>query len=249
MIGRFFEDSNAKYCVLGDVRPTNLHAARNVQTTEVLNEIQHALIAAGMDFRDVVRTWFYNHDILDWYSEFNSARTEFFHRTAITRIPASTGIGVANAAGGALIAKAFAIRPKTAAVTIRQVPSPLQPEASAYGSVFSRAMEVADQAGRTLYVSGTASILPNGETAHATDTALQIEKTMEVVDALLLGNGMTLSDTTRAIGYFRHSEDIPLWECYAQSRKLQALPILLTRSHVCRENLLFEIELDATQKK
>ena len=248
ILGRFFEDLDAKYCVLGDVRPANPQAPRSAQTADVLDAIQRALTDAGMHFRDVVRTWFYNQDILAWYAEFNQARTAFFQQHGIIRMPASTGIGVSNTSGAALVAKAIAVQPKTRAVTVRCVDSPLQREASAYGSSFSRAMEVADRAGRTIYISGTASILPNGKTVHIGNVAGQIEKTMEVVGAILAQNGMSFSDTTRAIAYFRHQEHIPLWEYYCRSRRLPTLPVILTQCDICRDNLLFEIELDAARK-
>jgi len=249
IIGRFFEDSDAKYCVLGDIRPTNPQAPRGAQATDVLNAIQRTLTDAGMHFRNVVRTWFYNHEILDWYGEFNRARTAFFQQHGITRMPASTGIGVSNAGGAALVAKAIAVQPKNRSVTVRRVDSPLQREASAYGSAFSRAMEVADRAGRIIYISGTASILPNGETAHTENVVGQIEKTMEVVGAILTQNGMSLSDATRAIAYFRHQKHIPFWEQYCRTRRLPPLPVILTQCDICRDDLLFEIELDAAKKK
>jgi len=247
IIGRFYEDSDARYCMLGDVRPTDPKAPRGEQATEVLNAMRHALAAVGMNFRHVVRTWFYNEKLLDWYAEFNHARTEFFREHRITRMPASTGIGVANAGGGALVAKAIAVQPKTRFVTVRRVASPLQHEATAYGSSFSRAMEVADRAGRILYISGTASILPNGKTAYVGNAAAQIEKTMEVVGEILTNNAMNFSDTTRAIAYFRHREHIPLWEQYCLAHRMPPLPVILTQCDVCRDDLLFEIELDAAR--
>ena len=70
---------------------------------------------------------------------------------------------------------------------------------------------------------------------------------MEVVEAILARNGMNLSDTVRAIGYFRHREHIPLWRQYCQARGLAPIPILLTECEVCRRNLLFEIELDTAR--
>jgi enamine deaminase RidA (YjgF/YER057c/UK114 family) len=248
VIGNYFEDANAKYCILGDIRPRNIEGSRGAQTGDVLRRIQRTLMTVGMDFRHVVRTWFYNDRILDWYGEFNKARASFFERQEFDVIPASTGIGTANAAGTALIAKAIAVMPKNSLVTIRSVESPLQCEASAYGSVFSRAFEVADPAARVLYVSGTASIAPNGDTEHVGNAAKQIEKTMEVVDAMLAGNGMSVSDTVRAIGYFRRREHIPLWRHYCRSRGLEAMPILLTECEICRDDLLFEIELDAARE-
>jgi enamine deaminase RidA (YjgF/YER057c/UK114 family) len=248
VLGSFFEDSDAKYCVLGGIGPTDTKAPRGEQTTEVLDTIQRTLTDAGMHFRDVVRTWFYNDDILAWYPEFNQARTAFFQEHGITRMPASTGIGVANFSGAALVTNAIAVQPKTGAVTVRRVKSPLQHEASAYGSSFSRAMEIADRKGRVLYISGTASILPNGETTHLGDVAGQIEKTMEVVKAILEHNKMNFTDTTRAIAYFRHQEHIPLWNQYCRNHRMPLLPVILTRCDVCRDNLLFEIELDAAKK-
>jgi enamine deaminase RidA (YjgF/YER057c/UK114 family) len=108
-------------------------------------------------------------------------------------------------------------------------------------------MEVRDSSTRTLYVSGTASIEPAGRTVHAGNAAKQIETTMEVVCALIEEAGMVLTDTTRAIAYFRHSEHIPLWHDYCRKRQLLPLPIILIPSDICRDDLLFEIELDAAR--
>jgi len=58
------------------------------------------LEAQGASYRDVARTWFYLSDILDWYPEFNRARTAIYGQFGILpgqsngrlRLPASTGI-------------------------------------------------------------------------------------------------------------------------------------------------------------
>jgi len=245
VIGRVFEDADAKYCVLSGVLPADIASQRDVQAGQVLQTIQKTLAGEGMDFKDVVRTWFYVDRILEWYDDFNRVRTAFFTRQGITRIPASTGIGAANAAGAALVAKVIAVMPKNGNVSINGVRSPLQCEASRYGSAFSRAMEVRDSSLRTVYVSGTASIEPGGKTVHAGNTSGQIEKTMEVIHALLAEAGMELQDTIRAIAYFRRSDDIPLWHEYCRNRNLVPIPILLVPADICRDDLLFEIELDA----
>ena len=246
VIGHIFEDCDAKYCILGDMRPDNPTATPVEQSLNVLRTIQEVLASVEMDFRDVVRTWFYNDQILEWYAEFNEARSAFFQQQSIELIPASTGIGVSNTTGVALVVKAIAVLPKNRSLTIRRVESPLQSEASTYGSAFSRAMEVTDRTSRVLYISGTASIEANGKTAHAGNPAKQIEKTMEVVEAILARNKMSLSDTVRAIGYFRHRYHIPLWDKYCQSQQLPPIPIILTECDICRDDLLFEIELDAS---
>lgn len=57
--------------------------------------MEEALNRAGMDFSHVVRTWFYNNRLLDWYEEFNRARDTFFESRGVfdRLVPASTGIG------------------------------------------------------------------------------------------------------------------------------------------------------------
>ncbi len=249
VIGNVWEDTDAKYCVLGGVSPTDVLAPRDVQAEEMFEIFQRALEGVGMDFHDVVRTWFYNDRILDWYADFNRVRTAFFKRNEIQRMPASTGVGAANPAGAALVTKAIAVRPKTEAVTVRPVESPLQCDAFSYGSAFSRAMEVATPRSRSIYVSGTASIEPGGATIHIGNTTLQIAKTMEVVDALLAHAGMDIADTTRAIAYFRHSGEMHLWQDYCDARHLPPLPTVVAQCDVCRDDLLFEIELDATRAR
>ncbi len=245
VLGNYWEDADAVYCQLGGVRPTNLLTSPSDQARQVFCIIQNILENIGLDFCNVVRTWFYNDRIVEWYPEFNATRTEFFREHNISVPPASTGIGVANASGSALMAKLIAVKPKTDRVTIRRVDSPLQCEASRYGSSFSRATEVADSKSRVLYISGTASIEPDGRTIHVGDTAKQIEKTMQVVEALLNHKGMCWSDTTRAIAYFRHYKDAALWEKFVRSRKLPRFPVNVVQCEICRSDLLFEIELDA----
>lgn len=47
-----------------------------------------------MDFSHVIRTWFYNNRLLDWYEEFNRARDTFFESRGVfdRLVPASTGL-------------------------------------------------------------------------------------------------------------------------------------------------------------
>ena len=248
LIGHSFEDSDAKYCMLGGLYPSDPTAPPAAQTEDVFQMIERALAETGLDFRHVVRTWFYNDQILAWYADFNRVRTRFFQEHGITLMPASTGIGAPNSAGTALVAKVIAILPKTDAVKIRKAVSPLQHEAFAYGSAFSRAIEVAGPQARTVYISGTASIDPDGKTVFVGNAALQIAKTMEVVNGILGAAGMDLGDTTRAVAYFRNPEDVALWREYCRKESLPRLPVIEVGSTVCRDDLLFEIELDAARE-
>ncbi|MEI6492566.1 MAG: Rid family hydrolase [Verrucomicrobiota bacterium] len=240
--GYLIEAGGATHCFLGGLLPDDPRASRGDQTQDVFRAIEETLALVGMGFEHVVRTWFYNEKILEWYPEFNAVRTEFFQRHAIRRMPASTGIGAPNRAGTALVAKALAVRP--GAGEIRICRSPLQCDAFAYGSAFSRAIEVSDSCSRTLYVSGTASIEPGGQSAHQGNPAAQIELTMDVVRAIVDEAGMQLADTTRAIAYFRDPAHIPLWDRFCPP----GLPSVSLGCHVCRDDLLFEIELDVAAR-
>jgi len=238
--GYLVEDSGSSHCFLGGLKPGDPKATRERQAEEVFAAIEEALALAGLNFGHVVRTWFYNDKILDWYPVFNRVRTWFFQRHSVRRMPASTGIGAPNPSGTALVAKAVAARFGDG--EIRVCRSPLQCDAFAYGSAFSRAIEVSDPRSRTLYVSGTASIEPGGRSVCKGDPSGQIALTMDVVRAILDEAGMRLEDTTRAVAYFRDPAHIPLWEKHC--RGLPALPVVSLGCHVCRDDLLFEIEID-----
>ena len=61
---------------------------------------------AGMEFRDVVRTWIHLRDIDRDYADLNRARREFFAARGIDPVPASTGIGGGPVSGGTICASA-----------------------------------------------------------------------------------------------------------------------------------------------
>ena len=246
-IGQIFEDEDALYCILSEIRPSNLTASRGEQTEEVFAIIQRALQQLGLEFRSVVRTWFYVDQILDWYGEFNRVRTLFFKGIEMDLMPASTGIGAPNCYGAALFANVIAVLPKSRAVSAKIGVSPLQGEAAAYGSSFSRAIELQNGKARTLYISGTASIDSVGNTLHIGDVAKQIETTMEVVEAMLSHADMGMKEVTRGIAYLKNAEDVPHWSQYCERRGWNDLPVIVIHADVCRDELLFEIELDAAK--
>ncbi len=243
--GYLVEGPDARQLYLGNMLPADIALSREAQTESVFSRIENALSTVGMTFQSVTRTWFYNDRILDWYGPFNSVRTSFFERHRIHRMPASTGIGVPNPAGAALVAKVQAMVPRrveSAGATV--VRSPLQCDAFAYGSAFSRAMMVRDTRSQTLHISGTAAIEPDGTSAHPEDPAEQIRLTMDVVWAILDESEMDFADTTRAVAYFRNPDDIALWEDYLRRQKLESMPVIALVGDICRDNLLFELELE-----
>lgn len=245
-LGSFADDRHARWCWLGGLTPRDAGASRLEQAQDVFVQIELALGLAGLTWRDVVRTWYFNHDILDWYEGFNQVRTEAFRRHGVFDrvVPASTGVGLANTHGSALCVDLLAIAPRDGAVRIREVASSMQCPAPAYGSSFSRAVEITDPAGRLLSISGTASIAPDGASLHRGDLEAQIEHTLEVVETILSSVAMGWCDAVRGIAYFRRQEDLLRWSACCRRRGV-SLPVLCTQAVICREDLLFELELDA----
>jgi enamine deaminase RidA (YjgF/YER057c/UK114 family) len=249
ILGYQFEDGEAAWCYLGGLVPEGLNADGAGQTEEVMATILSCLTSVGMNFRDVVRTWYYLDGILDWYGDFNSARTAFFNRHDVfsNMMPASTGIGIANDTGGLVLAKVHACRAKSQRSTISVAESPLQCSAYAYGSAFSRAVRLTAGGVDILHISGTASIAPGGETDHLGDVAAQIQLTMEVVAAILRSAGMGWSDSVRGIAYFRDAEELHRWEAVRVAWGLPENAVLAVHADVCRDDLLFELELEAVK--
>lgn len=249
VVGKVFRTPDATVCHLGDLLPGDLTASREVQARQLFEKMRAALESAGLALGDLVRTWLYLDRLLEWYDAFNAVRTQFFRETGIMEglVPASTGIGAGNPAGAALVAAALAIRPHSGAVAAQAVASPLQCPALDYRSSFSRAAEVRWPECRELMISGTASIAPDGRSVHVGDTASQIARTMEVVEAILSSRGMSWSDTTRAIAYFTDMRDAHLLADFRRQCGLPPMPLALSHATVCRDDLMFEIELDAVR--
>lgn len=245
---RVWDDARATHCVVSVGGPIRTRASPRAQTTRTFENLQAALAQAGMTMKDMARTWFFLDDILSWYGDFNHARNDFFARNELRAggVPASTGVSGRNPAGAALTAAAWAVKSHAAkSRAVQVVASPLQCAAPSYGSAFSRAVEINSAGFRQLLVSGTASIAPEGQTAHVGDVRAQIELSMQVVQAILEGRQMSLADVTRATVYFKSPAAAPLWEAWCARHEQTTLPVVRTGCDICRSDLLFEIELDA----
>jgi enamine deaminase RidA (YjgF/YER057c/UK114 family) len=245
---RIWRDTTATHCVLSGLGPTHPSAPVTAQAQETFQQLQSCLAHADMTMKNVARTWFYLDDILNWYGEFNRVRNRFFEQCELRpgSVPASTGVRGRNPAGTALTAAAWAVKPhQDSANTVHFVPSPRQCSATSYGSAFSRAVEINSGGYRQLLVSGTASIEPGGMTVHVGDVRKQIELTMQVVGAILESRGLGLGDVSRATAYFKSGADLPVFQSWLKENDLLNLPVVNTCCEICRDDLLFEIEVDA----
>lgn len=250
VMGSVFEDGGSKYCLLGGFGPNSVALRAPAQVQQMFGNLECALDLAGFELSDVVRTWFYNDDILAWYRDFNRVRTEHYStvKWRTGSIPASTAVAGRNPAGAAVTMAAWAMRPLDGSACAREIASPLQCPAPAYGSSFARAMQIDSGGWRRLLVSGTASIHPGGQTAWVGNPKKQIDLTMEVVAAILESCGMGFGDVTRAIGYFQHPLFAPYFDRWCEARQLGRLPIIYVNCDICRDDLLFELELDVGGK-
>jgi len=246
-VGRMFDDGHAQHLLLGDVQPASTAASRADQTRSIYARLEECADAAGMKITELARTWMFLDDILDWYGLFNAVRTEFYKSRKIfdALVPASTGVGVKNSHGAALVCGAWFIHPTNDSMALRELGSPLQCPAPEYGSSFSRALGILTPEYRRVLISGTASIHRDGETARVNDLRGQIELTMDVVQAILAANDLTFSATTRATAYFKNIGHAALLDDWCRRHELLRLPFISVQADVCRDDLLFELELDA----
>ena len=73
----------------------------------------------------------------------------------------------------------------------------------------------------------------------------QIDRTFDVVAAILESRDMDWTDVTRAIAYVKRGKDADAYHAGLQRRGLSPLPAVVTENDICRDELLFELEVDA----
>lgn len=217
-----------------------------------LAELEKAVALFGCKYTDIARTWFYNDDILAWYPPFNKARTEFYSARGVfdSLLPASTGIGAPNPRGVKITSGAIALLPLSSDKKFEafEIESPLQCGAPQYGSSFSRAVEISTPRSRRIMISGTASIEPEGATAFLDDIEKQVNLTMRVIDAILKSRQMSFADTANAVVYCLRPEYYAVFQKWAETNAV-SFPHCPSYSIVCRDDLLFEVELEALCEK
>lgn len=251
IVGSVLEDDYVQYCRLSGLLPRDASKSQTEQAADIFQQMNTVLQSNGMEFSNVLRTWFYNDNILDWYGDFNNVRDNFFNKNQVYEglVPASTGVGGRNPARTALVGALLAVKTKCEEVTASKVTSPLQSPALEYGSSFSRAVELSVPDHRRLFISGTASIDPDGATVHIGDTKAQVELTMKVVHAILESRDMSWNDVTRALAYFKYAKDASIFDKYCSQSNVPQLPVVIAENDICRDELLFEVELDAIKTK
>lgn len=214
------------------------------QTLAMFAAAESLLQQAGMEFRDVVRTWIHLRDIDRNYTDLNRARREFFQARGIDPAPASTGIG-----GGPvpeehdLCLGVYAVKGQAARPLGRTVMSaPTLNEAPLYGSDFTRGMKLVDANKVALHVSGTASIDEAGRTAHPASFEAQADRMLVNVAALLEGQGANFGDVVSAVTYVKRPADAERLRKKFHEAGFEGFPNVLVAAPICRPELLCETE-------
>jgi enamine deaminase RidA (YjgF/YER057c/UK114 family) len=212
------------------------------QTLGMFGLAEHLLHQAGMEFRDVVRTWIHLRDIDRDYADHNRARRAFFRARGIDPVPASTAIG-----GGPvpeahnLCLGVYAV--KAGGPLVRTVmTSPTLNEAVQYGADFVRGMRVVETNKVALHVSGTASIDEHGRTAHPGDFEAQADRMLVNIAALLEGQGADFGDVVSAITYLKHPAAAGRLREKLHETGFVGFPHALVAAPICRPDLLCETE-------
>jgi enamine deaminase RidA (YjgF/YER057c/UK114 family) len=253
--GRAWNLNGATFFMLQNVNSGNIekYKSKASQSETMFHQAERLLRAEGATYQDVVRTWIYLSDLLDWYTDFNTTRNRCYadygflgSTTAEAEqiyLPASTGIEGKNPSGLAATMDVFAVhRSGHCATTVRAISGTKQRSPFRYGSAFSRAMVVEDSLTKMILVSGTASIDEQGKSVFPGDAAAQIHQSLNVVAAIAELEGATLQDICEATVFIKRKEDFPVFQKVIAQVGIPDLPSVNVMADVCRDELLFELD-------
>lgn len=118
-------------------------------------------------------------------------------------------------------------------------------------SDFSRGMEVSLPGARLIFVSGTASVGPNGETLYPGDFRAQARRTFDNARAVLLSADADWPDVVKTTVFLKdiaahYGEFNAVRSSYFREMGLETYPAsTCVEARLCREELLIEMELVA----
>ncbi len=259
--GRGWRRGNTSFIILQNLQgrqngPESVNTAP-IQTLRMLEQAEFLLQQQGACFHDVIRTWFYLEDILDWYDEFNKVRSAQYRIFDIMPgpgkellLPASTGIRGSNPNGSSGALDLFAMAgPKASRPAIKQLSNTVQKDAFCYGSAFSRGALIHGEEMTMVQLSGTAAIDEQGVSLYPGDIHSQINCTFDKIEELLDQVGGTLSDMCAATAFVKRPDDVPTFKKIIAERGLDHLPIVCVVADICRDELLFEIDAEMAIKE
>jgi len=254
--GRGWRRNASTYLMLQNIQGDG--GSRSGQIRRMFERAERILRENGASYKDVARTWLYISKILEWYPDFNKARSEKYGEFGIMPgpgdtkllLPASTGIGADTPSGAAASMDLLAV------VESDAIPSPAiklsnmkQLDAFRYGAAFSRGAVIREDDVKIIHISGTAAIDEHGVSLYPGDIRSQINCTFDRIETLLDQEGAGLRDIASATVFVKSPEHAPLFWKKAADRGLTDFPAVCIVADVCREELLFEIDAEAVVKK
>jgi enamine deaminase RidA (YjgF/YER057c/UK114 family) len=236
-----------------------LSLSKTTQTRLMLDRAERILRENGASYGDVVKTWFYLSDILDWYAAFNKVRNEKYGEFGIMPgpgdstllLPASTGIGADTPSGAAASMDLSAVveNDDMHSPVIKKLSNRKQLDAFRYGAAFSRGAAIEEDDVNIIQISGTAAIDEHGVSLYPGDIRSQINCTLDKIDSLLSQEGGALTDVCAATVFVKRPEYAEVFWEVAVDRGLENFPADCVVADVCREELLFEIDAEAVVEK
>jgi enamine deaminase RidA (YjgF/YER057c/UK114 family) len=221
----------------------------------MFRQAEKILRAEGAAYQDVVRTWIYISNILDWYDDFNAARNKFFSEYGIIGngksqsqaeqiyLPASTGIEGRSPSNLPTTMDVFAVhRSPESTIQIHPLYGTKQRSPLRYGSAFSRAVVIKDSESKLILVSGTASIDEQGNSVFIGDPEAQIRHTLQVISSLIAEEGATLQDLCETTLFLKRRQDMAVYQSIAEELGMTNIPSVNVVADVCRSELLFELD-------
>ncbi len=242
--GRVVRIPELLYLTLSNIQQPDISGLAN-QARAMLQSAESILNDVGINFGAVPRTWMWLKDILKWYNVFNQVRNTFFRERGIIanngdrRMPASTGIGIHTGNDSVCAMELAAVAGRQSFIEYLDSGGN-QKSALDYGSAFSRSCKTRTPAGYTVYVSGTASIAADGSTLHPGNAQTQIETTVDNVCAVLKEFDYGDDDIVHAMAYCKTPE---VRQVFIDGRYCPGWPIIPVIADICRDDLLFEIEV------
>jgi enamine deaminase RidA (YjgF/YER057c/UK114 family) len=252
--GKKWLEGNVQHIILQNLTGIE-HAAttpsREMQVRSMFSKADYILKELGGSYRDVVRTWFYLCDILDWYDTFNTVRNDLYNAfglmpsidSSVLTLPASTGIGPSSTQELAGSLDLYAIvGPEKSKPKIKQLTNRGQKNAYEYGAAFSRGTIINTTGSTSMQLSGTAAINQGGLSLFHNSCKQQIDCTFNKIQELLRPFSAGLKDICAATAFLKNKHDTHKLKRYLNAYGLAELPCVYVVADVCRPELLFELD-------
>ncbi len=256
--GRAWNHNDSTFLILQSIDGGNDDSKRinrKFQSEAMFRQAERLLQSEGASYKDVVRTWIYISDILDWYDDFNAVRNNCYSEYGFLEntdsktqaeqmyLPASTGIEGRNPYAYPATMDVFAVhRPAGSAIQIYPLYGLKQRSPFRYGSAFSRATVVKEPGSKLILVSGTASIDYQGTSMFLNDPAAQIRKTLSVISELVASESATFKNLCEATVFIKRKEDFLLFQKVIEDLDITNIPSVNVLADICRDELLFELD-------